>query len=191
MGYHRQLPTVRVHDETNRACARDRGRTAVTRRHQVVAGALDDGAGHDHRRRVALGARDRRVLGDEELLPFLRRGVEAERERLVGLQRALEDAAAAQREQRVTRDPLLELMRAEARALKKATGLDLLPTLIEDGRRVLLFSQFTEMLGFIELELARLKLPYLKLTGETKDRSAVVAQFQQGDILYPGFAQFL
>ncbi|MEO8152086.1 MAG: DEAD/DEAH box helicase [Rhizobacter sp.] len=60
--------------------------------------------------------------------------------------------------------------------------LDLLPTLIEDGRRVLLFSQFTEMLALIEIELARLKLPHLKLTGESKDRTELVARFQQGEV---------
>ncbi len=60
--------------------------------------------------------------------------------------------------------------------------LDLLPTLIEDGRRVLLFSQFTEMLSLIEIELDRLKLPHLKLTGESKDRGSLVARFQQGEV---------
>jgi len=60
--------------------------------------------------------------------------------------------------------------------------LDLLPTLIEDGRRVLLFSQFTEMLALIEIEVTRLKLPYLKLTGETQDRAGMVARFQQGEV---------
>jgi hypothetical protein len=60
--------------------------------------------------------------------------------------------------------------------------LDLLPTLVEDGRRVLLFSQFTEMLSLIEIELARLKLPHLKLTGESKDRSELVARFQAGEV---------
>ena len=60
--------------------------------------------------------------------------------------------------------------------------LDLLPTLVEDGRRVLLFSQFTEMLALIEPELTKLKLPYLKLTGDTQNRSEMVAQFQQGEV---------
>ncbi|MBX3620123.1 MAG: DEAD/DEAH box helicase [Rhizobacter sp.] len=60
--------------------------------------------------------------------------------------------------------------------------LDLLPTLVEDGRRVLLFSQFTEMLSLIELELARLKLPYLLLTGESRDRASLVERFQQGEV---------
>lgn len=60
--------------------------------------------------------------------------------------------------------------------------LDLLPTLVEDGRRILLFSQFTEMLTLIEAEVVKLKLPYLKLTGDTKDRSELVTQFQQGNM---------
>jgi hypothetical protein len=60
--------------------------------------------------------------------------------------------------------------------------LDLLPTLVEDGRRILLFSQFTEMLSLIEAEVTKLKIPYLKLTGDTKDRSALVTQFQTGDM---------
>ncbi len=59
--------------------------------------------------------------------------------------------------------------------------MDLLPTLIEDGRRVLLFSQFTEMLALIEQELGKLKLPYLKLTGESQNRAELVEQFQQGN----------
>ncbi len=60
--------------------------------------------------------------------------------------------------------------------------LDLLPTLVEDGRRILLFSQFTEMLSLIEQEVTKLKLPYLKLTGDTKDRSELVDTFQNGDM---------
>jgi superfamily II DNA or RNA helicase len=60
--------------------------------------------------------------------------------------------------------------------------MDLLPTLVEDGRRVLLFSQFTEMLSLIEAEITKLKLPYLKLTGESNDRAGLVAQFQTGTV---------
>ena len=60
--------------------------------------------------------------------------------------------------------------------------LDLLPTLVEDGRRILLFSQFTEMLSLIEAEVTKLKIPHLKLTGDTKDRGDLVMQFQNGDM---------
>ena len=57
---------------------------------------------------------------------------------------------------------------------------DLLSTLAEEGRRILVFSQFTEMLALIEPELARLGLDYLKLTGETEHRGDVVREFQEG-----------
>ncbi len=59
---------------------------------------------------------------------------------------------------------------------------DLLPTLVEDGRRILVFSQFTEMLALIEPELGRLNLDYIKLTGETVNRGALVQAFQDGDV---------
>ncbi|RZI85739.1 MAG: helicase [Rubrivivax sp.] len=69
-----------------------------------------------------------------------------------------------------------------APSAKMALLLDLLPTLVEDGRRILLFSQFTEMLSLIEPELARLKIDYLKLTGDTQDRAGLVDKFQQGQV---------
>jgi SNF2 family DNA or RNA helicase len=57
---------------------------------------------------------------------------------------------------------------------------DMLPSLVAEGRRILVFSQFTEMLGLIEAELEAMQLPWLALTGKTPPaaRGAVVAQFQ-------------
>ena len=60
--------------------------------------------------------------------------------------------------------------------------MELLPSMLKDGRRILLFSQFTSMLALIEAELARLAIPYVLLTGDTKDRRTPVAQFQSGEI---------
>ena len=58
--------------------------------------------------------------------------------------------------------------------------------MLEDGRRVLLFSQFTSMLALIEEELKRLGLPYVLLTGDTRDRAGPVRQFQGGAVpLFP------
>jgi superfamily II DNA or RNA helicase len=59
---------------------------------------------------------------------------------------------------------------------------DLLAVLIEEGRRVLLFSQFTSMLALIEGHLARERIPYLKLTGDSKDRGRLVRDFQSGKV---------
>jgi SNF2 family DNA or RNA helicase len=57
---------------------------------------------------------------------------------------------------------------------------DLLAVLIEEGRRILLFSQFTTMLGLIEAHLVKEKISYLKLTGASKDRGKLVEDFQTG-----------
>jgi hypothetical protein len=57
---------------------------------------------------------------------------------------------------------------------------ELLETLIEEGRRILIFSQFTTMLALIEEHLVKTKVPFLKLTGGSKDRGALVEQFQSG-----------
>ena len=59
---------------------------------------------------------------------------------------------------------------------------ELLSTLLEEGRRILLFSQFTSMLAIIERHLQQQGIPYLILTGSSKDRGALVEQFQSGKI---------
>jgi SNF2 family DNA or RNA helicase len=59
---------------------------------------------------------------------------------------------------------------------------EMLPELLEEGRRVLLFSQFTEMLGLIETGLKERAVDYVKLTGSTKDREAPVRRFQEGQV---------
>ena len=69
---------------------------------------------------------------------------------------------------------------ASAPSAKLELLCDLLPTLAEEGRRILVFSQFTEMLALIEPELVRLGLDYVKLTGETQQRGEVVRSFQEG-----------
>lgn len=60
--------------------------------------------------------------------------------------------------------------------------MELLGTLIAEGRRVLLFSQFTSMLALIETELKKQKIPYVLLTGDTTDRATPVVQFQKGEV---------
>ena len=59
---------------------------------------------------------------------------------------------------------------------------ELLPTLLEEGRGILLFSQFTSMLALIEEHLEKENIPFLKLTGQTKDRATLVKKFQGGEV---------
>lgn len=83
-------------------------------------------------------------------------------------------------------DPrLLKIETTKQKTLKSAKLdllMTLLPELIEEGRRVLLFSQFTQMLGLIEEAVIQAGIPYVKLTGQTKDRATPVQQFQSGAI---------
>jgi superfamily II DNA or RNA helicase len=73
-----------------------------------------------------------------------------------------------------------------SRDVRESAKLDflteLLELLIEEGRRILLFSQFTSMLALIEEHLAKAGIAYLKLTGSSKDRGALVADFQTGRV---------
>ncbi len=55
---------------------------------------------------------------------------------------------------------------------------EILPEMIEEGRRILIFSQFTSMLTLIEDEVKKLNIAYAKLTGQTKERSAQIERFQ-------------
>ena len=57
---------------------------------------------------------------------------------------------------------------------------DMMPALVAEGRRILVFSQFTEMLDLIAVELNALQLPWLALTGKTPPakRGELVAEFQ-------------
>ena len=63
---------------------------------------------------------------------------------------------------------------------KMALLCDMLPELVREGRRVLVFSQFTEMLGLLRNELDTLALPYFMLTGDTpvSERGPLVRRFQ-------------
>ena len=82
-------------------------------------------------------------------------------------------------------DPRL-LKMAQARKVRSSAKLErlmeMIPELVGEGRRILLFSQFTSMLALIEEELAKLKLPYVMLTGSTEDRATPVREFQAGKV---------
>jgi len=60
--------------------------------------------------------------------------------------------------------------------------LELLPSLVAEGRRVLVFSQFTEMLALIAQALEREGIAHLMLTGQTRKRAELVARFQAGEV---------
>ncbi|MFT4047744.1 MAG: DEAD/DEAH box helicase [Solimonas sp.] len=70
--------------------------------------------------------------------------------------------------------------------VSESAKLDLLMTLLPDmlrqGRRILLFSQFTSMLALIEEALQERGIDYLLLTGATHDRESLVDRFQREEV---------
>lgn len=76
---------------------------------------------------------------------------------------------------------LPEAAMAHGASAKLDALMDLLENLVEEGRRVLVFSQFTSMLQLIEKELQQRKYEYLQLTGKTKNRQELVQNFQEGN----------
>jgi superfamily II DNA or RNA helicase len=63
---------------------------------------------------------------------------------------------------------------------KYSMFFELLDKQLAGGHRVLVFSQFTSMLGLLEAGLRERKVKYAILTGDTKDRAEAVDQFEKG-----------
>lgn len=58
--------------------------------------------------------------------------------------------------------------------------MDFVQTQVSQGGRILVFSQFTQMLDLIERGLADVNIPCSKLTGSTADRQARCDEFESG-----------
>ncbi|MDQ6991073.1 MAG: DEAD/DEAH box helicase [Mariprofundaceae bacterium] len=115
----------------------------------------------------------------------------------LAMQKKVRDAVAAlgmEKSQIIVLDALLKMRQVccDPRLVKGIEGevpvsakLEMLSEMLvemhEEGRRILLFSQFTGMLKLIEDEVKRLGIGYVKLTGSTKDRVTPVQKFQEGN----------
>ncbi|HHH49780.1 MAG TPA: DEAD/DEAH box helicase, partial [Saprospiraceae bacterium] len=80
-------------------------------------------------------------------------------------------------------DPSL-LKLKEAKNIKESAKLelflDLIDELMEEGRKVLVFSQFTSMLAILEREIKKKNISYVKLTGASTKRDKIIDKFTQG-----------
>ena len=76
----------------------------------------------------------------------------------------------------------IEAAKNITQSAKRVELINMLTAMIEEGRKILLFSQFTSMLELIEDELIKLEIPYVKLTGQTKDRETPIRSFQEGKV---------
>ncbi|OYU12126.1 MAG: helicase SNF2 [Comamonadaceae bacterium PBBC1] len=137
----------------------------------------------------------------ETLMPVLLSGPQADLYETIrlGMEKTVREALSTQglgKSQITILDALLKLRQVccDPRLLKMNTGLqvktsaklaqllDMLPEMVAEGRKILLFSQFTEMLGLIEQALPALNIPWVKLTGQSKNRDAIIDQFTSGQV---------
>jgi hypothetical protein len=72
--------------------------------------------------------------------------------------------------------------RATESSAKLEDLLEMISELIPEGRRILLFSQFTSMLDLIKPRLNEIGIPFVELRGDTRDRAAPVRSFEAGEV---------
>ncbi|MFK7857367.1 MAG: SNF2-related protein [Granulosicoccus sp.] len=80
-----------------------------------------------------------------------------------------------------------ELVKLDSARLVKNSAktehvLGMIDELVAEGRKILLFSQFTQMLDILEREIKKRNIAYVKLTGKTRKRQEAIDAFQNGDV---------
>ena len=66
----------------------------------------------------------------------------------------------------------------EAGSAKLETLFDQVSEVLDEGHKVLVFSQFTALLGYVRRHLDEQEQPYAYLDGQTRNRSEIVERFQ-------------
>ncbi len=179
---HYRVPIEKHHDEERQARLNRRLAPFILRRtKRQVAAELPPKT--EVTRRVILGSRQRR------LYDALRARLSEQLHEVIAEQ-GIEHAGI------VVLDALLKLRQVccdprlakteEARDVHESAKFELLmemlPALLADGRRVLVFSQFAEMLKLIAAALDEAGIPHVTLTGATRDRAEPVRRFQEGEV---------
>src|SRR6185437_13344367 len=128
----------------------------------------------------------RQVCCDPRLVRTLNGGAQLGTAAQPGARNASSDSSAnPPAEMPATKRDKTDKLDKSARTMRSAKLdllLSMLPELIEEGRRVLLFSQFTGMLALIAEALDEAAIPYVMLTGDTTDRVMPVDRFQRGEV---------
>jgi SNF2 family DNA or RNA helicase len=132
--------------------------------------------------RIAMAAEQRQLY--ESLRLSLSREVREAMARYSDEQSHIVVLTALMRLRQVCCDPRLIDPRAPSPpgSAKLDTLLQLIRTLREQDRSVLVFSQFTSMLELIAQALRNERIEHALLTGETADRRAPVRRFQSGEV---------
>jgi hypothetical protein len=82
-------------------------------------------------------------------------------------------------------DPRLVKLKS-ARTVTESAKLDalfdLLTPLVDEGRKIILFSQFTSMMDLIIAEMQERQIDFVQIRGDTTDRATPVKRFQNGEV---------
>lgn len=128
-----------------------------------------------NKRQVELYEAVRASVSREVREEITRRGVEATK--LVVLEALL-------KLRQVCCHPKLLKSMPSARKARRSAKMDLLmdwlPSMVREGRRILVFSQFTQMIDLMEQALDEKNMRYLTLTGKSKGRGELCEAFQKG-----------
>lgn len=125
------------------------------------------------------------TLGDAQRAKY-----EAERKRILKQLDKSSDSirfrllAAITRLRQLACHPALCEERYKGESAKLSIFSELVEELVSESHHVLVFSQFTSFLGLIALELNRIRIPHVMMTGETpvKHRQGIINRFQEGEV---------
>ncbi len=177
-----RTPIEKNNDQVRRVQLVRRIRPFLLRRTKAEV-ATDLPPKHTILRRVDLGP-DQRALY-EAIRATLHDSV---REKMAGLTAAqgrivMLDALLKLRQ--VCCDPRLVKL-PSARDVTESSKLDdlmeMVSEMVPEGRRILLFSQFTSMLDLIKPRLTEAGIPFVELRGDTRDRAEPVRAFEEGEV---------
>lgn len=173
-----RIPIERREDDARRAILRQRIAPFLLRRSKAnVAPELPPKT--ETVLRVAMGERQRRLyeslrLAQSELVREALASYRADQSRIVVL-------SALLRLRQVCCDPrLVDATSDPPESAKLDALLELIQSLRDEGRQILVFSQFTSMLALITQALNVAGFAHEVLTGDTTDRAAPVRKFQSG-----------
>ena len=138
---------------------------------------------HTILRRITLGAEQRALYDSIRAALQMQVAQEIAAHSLAGSRIVVLDALLKLRQ--VCCDP--RLVKLPSARLVAASGkldelLEMVREMVAEGRRILLFSQFTAMLDLMKPPLAASGIHFVELRGDTRDRAAPVARFEAGEV---------
>ena len=177
-----RTPIEKNNDAARRAQLVRRVRPFLLRRTKSGV-AADLPPKHTILRRISLGPEQRELY--ETIRGTLHDTVRQQLARLGAAQGSIVMLDALLKLRQVCCDPRLVKLpsaRLVAGSSKLDDLMDMIGEMVLEGRRILLFSQFTSMLDLVKPRLAEAGIGFVELRGDTRDRAEPVRAFENGQV---------